>query len=264
MLQPPKKEKPQKERKYKKEAQIDPDKEYQKVIDIKGEVFTFNMRGRSILNEREFNRFVARMDTYIRPFTACNFKKVPGGEFDELYNAFVYRLWRCIATFDNGTNTRVENRASFPTYFMSILRKDLENKRVTRDKSRTIARLRKKGKDLEANVVQGLAYATPMSALEPWQVEQLGAVHIEERINDDDDEYELVQVTTTTTTTTTTYKVRSVDGDEHMDECKEVKLLAEHVEHVDEAPIVDIKDGEDPMGTDPENGPKWGSNKEEE
>lgn len=203
MLQPLKENKPKKERKYKKEAQIDPEKEYQKVIEIKGDVFTFNMKGRQVLNQREFNRFVTRMDSYIRPFTASNFKKVPGGEFDELYNAFVYRLWRCIATFDNGDTSRVENRASFPTYFMSILRKDLENKRVTKDKSRTVARLRKKGKDFEANVVQGLAYATPLSTLEPWQAEQLGAIQLEEVINDDEDQYELVEVTTTVTTKTT-------------------------------------------------------------
>lgn len=247
MLQPPKKEKPQKERKYKKEAQIDPQKEYQKVIDIKGDVFTFNMKGRSILNEKEFNRFVARMDTYIRPFTASNFKKVPGGEFDELYNAFVYRLWRCIATFDNGDTSRVENRASFPTYFMSILRKDLENKRVTKDKSRTIARLRKKGKDLEANVVQGLAYATPMSALEPWQVDLLGATEIQERIDDDNDTYELIEVVTTTTTKTT-YKIKCVEDEANTDaeEPKEVLPLVEGAEVSEpDVPVASVEEVEE-------------------
>lgn len=216
MVQPPKQSKSKKEPKYKKEAQISPDKEYQKVIKVKEDVFTFRMKGRQILNQGEFTRFVRKMDSYIRPFTALNFKKIPGGEFDELYNAFVYRLWRCIATFDNGDTSRVEDRASFPTYFMSILRKDLENKRVTKDKSRTIARLRKKGKDLEANVVQGLTYASHMSALEPWQVDLLGAVEMQEIIDDEEDKYEIIEVESTTATKTT-YKVKRVEDEANIE-----------------------------------------------
>lgn len=222
MIQPPKEKKVQKERKYKKEAQIDPQKEYQKVINIKGNVFVFNMRGRVILNEREFNRFVTYMDSYIRPFAASNFKKILNGEFDELYNEFVYRLWRCIATFDNEDTSRVEERASFPTYFMSILRKDLENKRVTRDKSRTIDRLKQKGKNLEAAIIQGLVHAIPMSTLEPWQVDLLGVTEIEERINDEDNTYELVEVTTTTT-----FKIKGIEDDLNINAESESELEQE-------------------------------------
>lgn len=180
--------------KYKKEAQIDPNKEYLKVINVKDNTFTFKMKGRTILNESEFNRFVKKMDNYIRPFVASNFRKIPGMEFEVLYNESVYRLWRCIATFDNEETARVKNRASFLTYFTSILRKDFENKRVTYSKSKTIERLKKKGKTLEARAVEGLIYAIPLSVLEMWQVDLLAVTEIEERYNEDEQKYELTYI----------------------------------------------------------------------
>jgi len=132
-----------------------------KEIDYKGEVFTFFLDERKVVNEREFNRLIQAMMVKLLAYCRAKYWQIPSYEVGDLYEACLSTVNSCIYTFNNDATARTTKRASFNTYFWNIMRGEFENRRVVQTKERTVKNLISQEKTFEASAVWNIV--GPMS-----------------------------------------------------------------------------------------------------